>query len=210
MEKQQSSSFIRFFTTLDAVTKVLLVINVIAYLLILIEFKKEAIFGLDIEHIIQVGGVSGESNWTTILISMFIHYNLMHVMVNMAILVMLSRMITHYFSPMTYLGVYLFSGIIGNIITKDFAPNIVSLGASGGIYGLIGLLLLSALIKKKYPDLNDMFLIILVMAITFVVLSFLSPISNNISHIAGMSVGVVLGLFIQIFKCEVIRESDYS
>ena len=137
-DKKKPSAFNKYFTSLDTVTKVIVSLNVIAYLLLVINYKFEAVFGLNVEQLLNVGGVTGDSPLTTVLFSMFAHYSLLHFVINMAVLVLLSRTINANFSQTTYLYVYLLSGIIGNLITREFSPNIVSVGASGGVYGLVG------------------------------------------------------------------------
>jgi len=208
-EKKQSS-FIHFFTSLDSVTKVLVSLNFIAYILIVFNYQLNAIFGLNVEQLLNIGGVTGDSPLNTVLIAMFAHYSLMHFVINMGVLVLLSRTIHANFSPMTYLFVFLLAGIIGNLITRDFNPNIVSVGASGGIYGLVGLLLICSLSKRKYPDLNEMFMFIFITAIVFVVGTFFSPMANLTTHIIGFVIGCVSGIITQIFKLEVIRDDGFG
>jgi len=208
--EKKHSSFIRFFTSLDSVTKVLVSLNVVAYLLIIFNYQMNAIFGLNVEQLLNIGGVTGDSPLITVLLAMFAHYSLIHFVINMAVLILLSRTIHANFSPMTYLIVFLLSGIIGNVITRDFNPNIVSVGASGGVYGLVGLLLICALSKRKYPDLHEMFMFIFITAIVFVIGTFFSPMANLTTHIVGFIIGCASGLIIQIFKLEVIRDDGFE
>lgn len=203
---KKEPSFIRFFTSLDTVTKTLLSLNIIAYILIVSNYGLDAIRGLNVEQLLNIGGVSGGSPFITILLSMFLHYSFLHIIVNMGVLVLLSRTINDNFSQMAYLFVFLISGIIGNFIAQDYTPNIVSVGASGGIYGLIGLLLVSALFKKKYPDLYSIFFLIFITAVVFVIGTFFSPMANLTTHIIGIIVGCGSAFLLQNFKMEVIRE----
>lgn len=202
------SSFIQFFSSLDIVTKTLLTLNTIVYLLLICNYKIDAILGLNVEQLLNIGGVTGSSPLSTILFAMFAHYSLIHFLVNMVILVLLSRTIKANFTPMTYLYVYLLSGVIGNLITRDFNPNVVSIGASGGIFGLVGITLICALSKRKYPDLNEMFMFIFITAIVFVVGTFFSPMANLTTHIVGFVIGCISGVIAIIFKLEVIREEN--
>ncbi|HDF6048345.1 TPA: rhomboid family intramembrane serine protease [Staphylococcus aureus] len=208
MFKNKINGVHRYFSSLDTVTKTILVINVIAYLFLVIQYGFDAIFGLNVEQLLEIGGVTGNSPLVTTLFSMFLHYSIFHFLINMVILVLLSRTINDHFSQMTYFIVYLLSGIIGNLVSQDFTPKVVSIGASGGIYGLVGLLLISAIFKKKYPQLNDMFMFIFVTAIIFVVGTFFSEISNVTAHIIGLVIGGGSALLIQNFKLEVYKETE--
>lgn len=204
--KSKLKSIYQFFASLDTVTKTLLWINLIAYIFVVIQYGMDAIWGLNVEQLLTIGGVTGDSPLVSVLISMFLHYSLLHFVINTAILVLLSRTVNANFSPMEYLLVYLLAGIVGNLIAQDFIPKVVSVGASGGIYGLIGLLLISALFKKKFPELNAMFMFIFITAIVFIVGTFFSAISNVTSHIIGLLIGSGSAFLIQNFKLEVYRE----
>lgn len=209
MNNQKKSPIIQYFVSLDTVTKTLLSINVIAYILMLFSYSTDGVFGLNVEQLLTIGGTTGDSPTSNLLISMFLHFSFIHLAVNMIVLVFLSRIISDNFSPMAYLYTYLLSGIVGNIVAKDYIPNVVSVGASGGIYGLIGLLLISALFKKKYPDINEMFLFIFVTAIVFVFGTLFSEMANITAHIVGLLVGCLVATILQFFKLEVYRENDF-
>ena len=189
-----------FFSTLDVVTKVLVTINTLVYLYNIMENKMNAIKGLTIEQILNTGGMSGGTSLTTIITSMFAHYSLSHFLVNMITLLLLSHVLSDTFSPMMYLFTFFFSGMLGNILTYTIEPHVVSLGASGGIYGIIGLLLVASLQHKRYPSLNSLFIWIFSTAILFVVMTFFSDISNNISHIIGFVTGALIALVIPLIK----------
>ncbi|HII1196028.1 TPA: rhomboid family intramembrane serine protease [Staphylococcus aureus] len=208
MFKNKINGVYKYFSSLDTVTKTILVINVIAYLFLVIQYGFDAIFGLNVEQLLEIGGVTGNSPLVTTLFSMFLHYSIFHFLINMVILVLLSRTINDHFSQMTYLIVYSLAGIIGNLVSQDFTPKVVSIGASGGIYGLVGLLLISAIFKKKYPQLNDMFMFIFVTAIIFVIGTFFSEISNVTTHIIGLLIGGGSALLIQNFKLEVYKGTE--
>ncbi|NMK79556.1 rhomboid family intramembrane serine protease, partial [Staphylococcus capitis] len=109
--KSKLKSIYQFFASLDTVTKTLLWINLIAYIFVVIQYGMDAIWGLDVEQLLTIGGVTGDSPLVSVLISMFLHYSLLHFVINMAILVLLSRTVSANFSPMEYLLVYLLAGI---------------------------------------------------------------------------------------------------
>ncbi|BBD87515.1 MULTISPECIES: rhomboid family intramembrane serine protease [Staphylococcus] len=208
MVNKKNPQIVSYFKTLDTVTKTLLLMNVIAYLFLVFDYGLNAILGLNVEQLLTIGGATGDSPLVNVLLSMFLHYSLVHFLVNMIILLLLSRTINDNFTPMAYLFTYLISGIVGNLISQDYMPNVVSVGASGGIYGLLGLLLVSALFKKKYPNLNSMFMFIFVTAIVFIIGTLFSEIANITAHIIGLLVGCLMATIIQYFKMEVYREES--
>lgn len=197
-----------FFSSLDAITKTLVTINTLVYFYSLMENKMNAIKGLTIEQILNTGGMSGGTSLTTIVTSMFAHYSLMHFLLNMIILMLLSHVLSDTFSPMTYLTTFFLSGILGNSLGYIIEPNVVSLGASGGIFGLIGLLLIGSLQTKRYPSLNNLFGWIFGTSVVFVILTFLSDITNDISHIVGFIVGVLIAFCMPLIDVKSKSSSD--
>ncbi|MGC9309918.1 MAG: rhomboid family intramembrane serine protease, partial [Candidatus Nanoarchaeia archaeon] len=76
--------------------------------------------------------------------SIFIHASVGHLLYNMFALVLFGLILEKVVSSKKFLLVFFITGIFANIIAINFYPR--SLGASGAIYGLIGLL---AIIKPK-------------------------------------------------------------
>lgn len=90
--------------------------------------------------------------------------------------------------------VFLFSAVGGGVLSLVFMPNGVSVGASGGIVGLIGYLLIYAFRRKKFisaafrKNLLINIGIMLVMGIT------LYQVIDNFGHIGGLITGIVYGI----------------
>ena len=131
--------------------------------------------------------------------SMFLHSDLLHLISNIIGLLLFGTFIENYGSKKAYLIVYFLSGIIGNIMSLLLLPpNIISLGASGAIYGLIGATVLLIILERNVAQL----LLTLVYLIYFIITSF-SPQINYVSHIFGLITGFLL--------CYVfIRGSNYT
>lgn len=76
-----------------------------------------------------------------LITSIFIHGGLMHLLFNMYALYIIGPQVESFFGKTKYLIIYLGSGIIGNLLSMLFqANNVVSIGASGAIFGLLGAL----------------------------------------------------------------------
>ncbi len=132
-----------------------------------------------------------------LLTAMFMHVDIRHIFSNMLILCCCGYLIEAEFGHIRYLLIYLLSGLLGNVVSvlADLFtnPNVISVGASGAIFGLDGLLLAIALFKKEKPE-----------TVTFervgamILLSLLSGFTgtniNNPAHIGGVLSGFVLGI----------------
>jgi membrane associated rhomboid family serine protease len=86
--------------------------------------------------------------WWRLLSAGYLHGNLMHVLGNMSALCFLGEMIEIYDRPIRLPLAYL-AAVIGGSLASTFVSNAPSVGASGGVLGLAGYLLMSGRLR---PD----------------------------------------------------------
>lgn len=121
--------------------------------------------------------------------SMFLHADVLHLISNIIGLLLFGTFIENFGSKKAYLIIYFISGIMGNIMSLFLLPPyVISLGASGAIYGLIGATVLLIILERNTAQL----LLIFLYLIYFIVTSF-SPQINYASHIFGLITGFILG-----------------
>jgi membrane associated rhomboid family serine protease len=80
-------------------------------------------------------GVS-DGEFYRLFTSIFLHYGLVHLLLNMWALWMLGRQLEGVLGPLRFLAIYLVSGLGGSVACYLFAPLDHTVGASGAIYGL--------------------------------------------------------------------------
>lgn len=125
--------------------------------------------------------------------AMFIHGDLIHLFSNMFGLFLFGVFVESFFSRKDFLLIYFVSGLLGNIFSLFLLPSyIISFGASGAVFGLIGASLI-IVIKERYTPL---IFISLVYVLYFLVSSF-TPGINYFAHIFGLIGGLLLGYFFQ-------------
>lgn len=73
--------------------------------------------------------------------AMFLHANLLHIFFNMWVLLDLGRLVEEIYGWQRFLFFYVVAGIIGYIASVFWSPAVLSIGASGAIMGLAGVLL---------------------------------------------------------------------
>lgn len=133
---------------------------------------------------------------------MFLHADPNHLFSNMIILLFMGAMIEKEIGHFSFMGIYLASGIGGNltslagkIISDDWA---VSLGASGAIFGLDGLLL--ALVLFSHRRMEDITPLRVVLMICMSLYSgFTGGNVDNLAHVGGLLVGFVLGVMLSLY-----------
>lgn len=138
--------------------------------------------------------VVDEGEWWRIFTSMFLHGSAFHLATNMFILFLTGWLAEGVINPGKYLFVYLASGIGAFLLASCFLDSgTVLVGASGAIFGIMGVLLaIYVRNPKKHTDFLWIFLCFGGMNLLY---GLLPGISNS-GHIGGLATGFVLGLFL--------------
>ncbi|MEY2864511.1 MAG: hypothetical protein RLY58_2218 [Pseudomonadota bacterium] len=143
-----------------------------------------------------------------LLSSMFLHVGLTHLVLNMWALYLLGTYAELYFGRWFYVGLYLLSGLVGNIAFCAWhMPNLTgdaplaalhvaaSAGASGAILGLNGALIMAAWRPRSTLPVHLHIPVKGMIAILGMSLAFgvVIPNMDNTAHLAGASTGLLLG-----------------
>ena len=135
-EKEQKQAEDIFAPKDPIVTKVLLTINFIIFIACILGIG-DTIVNLGVNHL---GSVQHGQLWRLVTAG-FIHVNLMHFAFNAYALYLIGPQIEQFYGRTKYLIIYIGSIIIGNLLSLLFLGGNVSLGASAGIFGLLGAIL---------------------------------------------------------------------
>jgi rhomboid protease GluP len=128
--------------------------------------------------------------------SMFLHFGIIHLAVNMLALYSLGRMVEPFVGKWRFLALYIFAGLGGSAASLWWhaADNVPSAGASAAIFGLFGIfgaLLTTDLIRK---DVRKELLASMGRAILLnLVIGFALPGIDNAAHIGGLLTGAAGG-----------------
>jgi membrane associated rhomboid family serine protease len=89
----------------------------------------------------------------------FLHWDLLHLLVNALALFGLGRLAEVVFGPVRLYGLFLVSVIGGGLLSQTAGPSVVSAGASGGLFGLLGALVTFGVARRAMmgPSLADLF-----------------------------------------------------
>jgi membrane associated rhomboid family serine protease len=85
--------------------------------------------------------VFGRGQWWRLLSCMFLHANLIHLLINMLSLFNIGSLLERFAGSSKFLLLYFVSGLTGSFLSAAFSNASFSLGASGAIMGLAGALL---------------------------------------------------------------------
>lgn len=125
----------------------------------------------------------------------FLHANLIHVGLNMLNFVVLGVFLEQLVGHARFLLIYLITGSISIIASFYFAPQEISVGASGAIFGLVGAYSVFVLIHRQaFPRSGVPALLWLVLIIGINLgLGLIIPSVDNYAHVGGLISGCLLG-----------------
>jgi rhomboid protease GluP len=131
--------------------------------------------------------------WWRLVTAMFLHAGLLHIGMNMWCLVDLGPQVESLFGTTKFTVLYLATGVAGFVLSTWWSPFGVSVGASGAIMGLIGILIGASfhhgqLGKEIRSQLWRWVIYIAIFGIFFAV--------DNAAHFGGLGAGLALGYFI--------------
>ena len=103
----------------------------------------------DPETLVGWGGNFGprttNGEWWRLVASMFVHSGMLHLLVNVAGLFQIGLILERLVGRLAFATVYVTAGILASLVSLSAHPVAVSVGASGAIFGLYGLLLASSI-----------------------------------------------------------------
>jgi membrane associated rhomboid family serine protease len=127
--------------------------------------------------------------------SMFLHIGFVHLFFNAYALLIFGRQMERIYGPGRFIIIYILAGLFGSLISFVFSQADLSAGASGAIFGLIGMQLVYF---YKHKDLlgeigrsgltNTLFIIGI-----NIFLGFSSRGIDNFAHMGGLIFGALLG-----------------
>ena len=120
-----------------------------------------------------------------ILLSSFLHGDIIHLFVNMYSLWIIGSQVENYIGKSKFLIIYLLSAIMGSLMSLLFLNGSISIGASGAIFGLMGSLLYFGYHYRLYLSTTLTSQIIPIIIIN-IILGFTITGIDNAAHIGGL------------------------
>lgn len=183
-------SFVLFkmYSSIPEITSALISINLGIYVMVslnsnLIEADGRVLFAFGSSGVYLLHG-----KYYTLVTSMFLHANLLHIGLNMYALYVLGKAVEFSLGRLKYLTMYFVSGVVGNLLSAFLDPIVVGVGASGAIMGLLGYM-----VAMEYKVTGKLSSSTVFLAI-FVIFGGFSANVDVLAHLGGFIVGLVWGL----------------
>lgn len=139
-----------------------------------------------------------EGEWWRLITCLFLHANTYHLMNNMIMLFAVGAFVEEALKPLKFLILYFGSGIGASLASYFYAglhTGMVSIGASGAIFGVLGALIAIVLLHKGHYARLSWKGMLLLLALS-VYYGFASGGIDNAAHLGGLLIGFLLGLLL--------------
>lgn len=144
-----------------------------------------------------------QGQWYRLLTCMFLHSNLEHIFNNMLILGYVGSCLEEKIGSIRYGILYLASGILAGCASMGYNmlqnDNVVSIGASGAIFGVIGAMLFVVLARRNEEDRYTVRQIA-VMAVLSLYGGLTSQGVDNAAHFGGFIAGFILAWILTMLQ----------
>src|SRR5579864_8264554 len=141
--------------------------------------------------------LSGE--WWRLVTYMFLHGGIMHIAFNMWCLWDLGRLCESLYGRRTFFAIYLITGIAAGLASIGWNPGVLSVGASGAIFGLAGALIASFYLGEfSLPRvaISGTLRSLVIFAVFNLGFGQLFNGIDNAAHVGGLVSGLILGALI--------------
>jgi len=148
-------------------------------------------YGAKVNSLIEAG------QYWRFVTPIFLHANLLHVGLNMLNFFVLGIFLERLVGHLRFLLIYLVTGVISIIASFYFAPQEISVGASGAIFGLVGAYSIFVLAHRKAlrgSGIPALLWLVFVIGANLSVGFFIAN-TDNYAHLGGLISGCLLGLW---------------
>jgi rhomboid protease GluP len=126
-----------------------------------------------------------------LVMAIFLHGGILHIGFNMWVLMDIGPVIEDLYGSARYLFIYVFTGVCGYLLSSGIS-NHASVGGSGALLGLIGVLL-AVTLGRRTAAMQMLRSQLIKWLIYIAVLGFVFPGIDNLAHLGGFVSGFILG-----------------
>ncbi|MBJ7458431.1 MAG: rhomboid family intramembrane serine protease [Thermoleophilaceae bacterium] len=179
------------------VTTALIAINLAVFLLQIatgaqLGLMTSSVQGWATEQGVFFGPLIADGEYWRVITPGFLHFGLLHIALNMYLLYVLGRMLEPELGAVQMLAIYMTSLIAGSLGAMILEPETPSAGASGAVFGLMGMALVVAWSRQNREALQQIGILV---AINLFITFGNSSISKG-GHLGGMLGGVICALIL--------------
>lgn len=217
-EDRDLKEFIGYFKPVKdyTITPILIYINLLFALLVC--FSGGGFMYTDNEMLIKWGAnyepLVEQGQYWRLLTAAFLHGGLLHLFMNMAFLIVGGTVLEPLLGKFKFLMVYLLLAILASCCSLWWYDPVLSVGASGAVFGLFGVLIVFAMAGITGPENSREILFGIVLFIAYnLLLGLATKGIDNAGHIGGLLAGIAIGVILAIPKTPLTvkyRKADWE
>ncbi len=151
------------------------------------------------------GPLTLSGDWWRLFTCMFVHGSIIHIALNMWCLWSLGALAESLYGHWTFAAVYILSGLAGSLVSVAHNPFVLSVGASGAVFGVAGALIASLKLGNfSLPQAHVK--AVLSSVVSFAVYNLIFGAMwrgiDNAAHIGGLVAGLIMGALIAFAASE--------
>ncbi len=134
--------------------------------------------------------------------SIFLHGHILHLLANMYSLFFVGKQLEKNVGSVNFLIIYFLTGLLAGLASLNFNLFVVSVGASGAIFGVYGFLIVESIRvnpQNKTSVLVNFIIYIIALTLIGSRLNF-----DNAAHIGGVAAGIIIGIFHGYFQLRLV------
>jgi membrane associated rhomboid family serine protease len=131
--------------------------------------------------------------WWRLLTPILVHGGVLHLFLNMYILFIYGPNVEEAFGTMRFILFFLLTGVMGSAFSYALPPDNASVGASGAIFGIVGVLVAYLYRRRRRQVIAQYLRGMGFFVVANLVLGFVLPGIDNFAHIGGLVGGLLLG-----------------
>ena len=141
----------------------------------------------------NLGSFTKSGEYFRLITCAFLHIGVVHLLFNMYALYVLGPQVESFFGKFKFTLIYLLSAVSASILSLIFNDNVISAGASGAIFGLLGALLYFGYYYRVYLG-NVLKSQIVPIVLINLLFGFVVQGVDNAAHIGGLIGGILTSM----------------
>lgn len=183
------------------ITIFLLALTTVVFLMMQVVYFGNATSG---EAIFNFGGMYGAyvslfpAQLWRLVTPIFVHIGWEHFFFNALTLYFVGQIAEQIWGHHKFLALYVLSGIVGNVFTLFFTPNVIAAGASTSLFGVFAAIMVVGYFGKNpyLKELGRNYQLLIVINLLF---NFFTPSVGIAGHIGGLVGGIVCAIFLPTY-----------
>ncbi|MCQ6277078.1 rhomboid family intramembrane serine protease [Bacillus sp. V3B] len=132
-----------------------------------------------------------------------------HILANLACLIIFAPPLERIYGSVKFTFLFLATGMVGGLFILIFSENVIAAGASGSIFGLIGLYLGLVITRNKMINSQSQS-VIWSAFVGNILYTFLAPNISIAAHLGGLFSGLILSFFVRPQSFQRLAKSKWS